>query len=1232
MSGYVHLHVHSYYSFFDSTLSPRQIVEFAQAQGMSHIALTDTNSFTGLMEFNLHCQEAGIKPILGAEVRQPLTVHRRMLAKRAWKFQGEDAEEVDSFEAEGQSRSDSDDNQKSSGSPMLWHGNIECRAVLLARSMEGYKAISHLVTRRHLEADFDLSKEVTALEDSVILLSDCPEVLEMARLGSCEVYGELIASPRRRRQNRQVYDYCLAHNIPLVMTTDAKMLSPEERKVHNLLRAIGTLSTIDNLANDEKIDPCQYLQTDADIRDFFMLDRDASADLRDYQHHLDKAYRNTRRIAEACQCNLPYRKWQFPELKLGTEDPARILEEMTWKGITERYGTSPSEEVMKRTRRELKVIGNLGFTQYFLLVRRIIEEAESRGLFTIGRGSAANSIVTYALRISNVCPVKYNLYFERFLNPDRSSPPDIDLDFSWRERDHIINWCFEFFGRDNVALISTIATLQYRQAIREVAKAYGIPPAEVDRFNKLSETDHRVEESGQLVDYAKQEPWPTILKVAGRIQGFPHHLSVHCGGIVIAPRPVVDLVPLTLSAKGYAITQMDMLGVEDLGLMKLDLLGNRSLGVLKDIISESDSNGYRDYQKIPHGSGSQSEPSSEREEIFKREAKRMKLEGTRRGTTVALSGSLDILKGGQAESRESYRRPLKERILDFHHVTNDPWTRQLIDEGQSMGCFYIESPGMRALFERLRCQNYEEVVVASSIIRPGVAESGMMKEYIDRHQKHRPPRDHRSPMSLLPPANGSERMADGTLPLNAHSKTKAIKEFHRDEKSKAPKINETMRELLPETHGVMVYQEDVLRVAHELAGMTFAEADILRRAISGKLRSTENIMKIQERFLDGCQIHRGLSAKEAEEIWRQLASFAGYSFCKGHSAAFAVLSYQIAYLKGHHPAEFFAAVLTNQGGFYGPGAYVEEARRWGITTLHPCVNESAIEYRGSTLCAEPVAGPVPVGQVQDRGWIRPGLRFISGLTEKGMKLILEERKHRRRFASFHDFLRRCPLYDDEIAALIRSGACDSFFDEPPQIARAQALLEASLFRDQASLNRDSLFEETSSTGQASLRVESFTHYELCQMEMEHLGFMISGHPLDFAEIPPGIVRACDIRSRANQTVRMIGWSIAAKVLSAKNNRKPMKMLTLEDRTGTFEATLFPRIYSKFAPRTLTKGPYLVTGEIDVTLGSPTLNVRHLELLPMKPNTSTPDRKADYQELHQCGVFNHLAAIVAIHAG
>lgn len=1200
MSGFVHLHAHSYYSFYDSTLSPEELVRFARAQAMPAIALTDTNSFTGIMEFRLLCQEAGLRAVLGAEVRQPLRAHRKMLVKRAWKYRSDEGEEQDDFGEARPADGVADDRGRLSSSPMHWHGDRKCRAVLLARSLAGYTAISHVLTRRHLEADFDLLKEVARLDDSVIMLSDCLAALETARGAGCEVYGELIASPRRRRQNRQIYDYCLAQGLPLVMTTDAKMAAPEEVRVHNLLRAMGTLSTIDNLADGEKIDAYQYLQSDADVRGFFMLDRDAGSDLQDYQRHLSEAYANTGRIARACQCDLPYRQWQFPELKLENQTPFHVLEEMTWKGITQRYGEHPTEQVKERTRKELEVINRLGFTEYFLLVQQIIEEAAQRDYFILGRGSAANSIVTYALGISNVCPVKYNLYFERFLNPDRTSPPDIDLDFSWRERDDMIDWCFEHFGRDNVALISTISTLKYRQAIREVAKAYGIAPTDIDGFNKLSETGHRVEKNGRVVDYTRQQPWATILQVADRIKGFPHHLSVHCGGVVIAPRPVVDLMPLTLSAKGYAITQMDMIGVEDLGLMKMDLLGNRSLGVLKDILRMAGENGSRDYTTIPEKPDVPAGQPGGRDEVFRREAVRIKMPGTRRGTSVALAGALHDLEGTQGDRAELYARPLRRRIRDFNHVTNDPWTRQVIDAGQTMGCFYIESPGMRALFERLRCQNYEEVVVASSIIRPGVASSGMMKTYIDRHQGERGlQQDLRSPITLMPAAKGSARMADGTLPINAHSKSKLARQyFPRGGDERPARISELMLELLPDTHGVMVYQEDVLQVAHEVAGMSYSEADILRRAISGKMRSADGMNRLRDLFLLGCQQHRGVPAEDALELWRQLASFAGYSFCKGHSAAFAVLSYQVAYLKAHHPAEFFAAVITNQGGFYGPGAYAEEARRWGIAILHPCVNESQVEYRGHTLCARPVAGPVPPGESRGQGWLRPGLRFIGGLTDKGMDLILQERDRGGRFVSFHNFLRRCPLYDDEIAALIRSGACDGFFTEAPPIARAQALLEASLFRDQAALQRDSLFEAASSPGQASLRVEPFTHYELSQMERDHLGFMISGHPLDFAEVPPGIVPACDIRKHARKTIRMIGWGIAAKVLSAKNSRKPMKMLTLEDRTGTYEATLFPRVYAKFAPRTLTKGPYLVSGEVDVTLGSPTLNVRQIELLCM----------------------------------
>jgi DNA polymerase III alpha subunit len=662
-----------------------------------------------------------------------------------------------------------------------------------------------------------------------------------------------------------------------------------------------------------------------------------------------------------------------------------------------------------------------------------------------------------------------------------------------------------------------------------------------------------------------------VLAHAGRITGFPHHFSIHCGGIVISPEPLADYVPLTRSAKGFVITQMDMYGVEDLGLVKMDLLGNRSLAVLGDALALCEANGRGGPRHTGSGKhtvkGSASHPQANGDAgVFRREAVRMKSPGTRRGTSVALAGVMGLVAkpgGRQPDDDDNDApppdpRPLRERIHDLDSIAADPATRALIHSGDTMGCFYIESPGMRALFERLRCGNFEEVVAASSIIRPGVAESGMMQQYIIRHQTRR---------GAEPPPRPAPR---GAAAAPAHP---------------------LMLRILPETYGVMVYQEDVLRVAHEVAGMTLGEADLLRRAMSGKMRSRDAMAAIRDKFLAGARA-RGLGEDDIAEIWRQISSFAGYSFCKGHSAAFAVLSYQVAYLKAHHPAEFFAAVLTNGGGFYGAGAYISAARRRGLRVLPPCVNTGALHYTGCTTDGDNGAAA--------GGWVRVGLAAIKGLSGATAQAIADARRRGGPFLSLADFIRRTGASADECRVLAKAGALDALhgpgIPADPARQRPALILQAELLqRSGAGAGLDLPGPEMLVTT-LDRAVAPWSLRDLCRHEAQTLGFLISAHPLDLVEVPPGTVTADAIRQHARQRVRMAGWLIAAKILATKTRRQPMKMLTLEDHTGTFEACLFPRMYERLAPRTLTRGPYLLTGRVDMSLGSPTLNVTEVEVL------------------------------------
>ena len=544
------------------------------------------------------------------------------------------------------------------------------------------------------------------------------------------------------------------------------------------------------------------------------------------------------------------------------------------------------------------------------------------------------------------------------------------------------------------------------------------------------------------------EPWKTIFRLARSIIGYPRHLSIHPGGIVIAPGKITDYVPLERARKGFVVTQYDMYPVEDIGLVKIDLLSQRALGVLTDTMHAVKKN----YDEIPP-------------------------------------------------------------VDDFNAICADDKTKELICSGGTMGCFYIESPGMRSLLKKLDCDNFELLTAASSVIRPGVAESGMMKQFIDRH---------------------------------------------RDPEMEYEVLHPMMDELLKETHGVMIYQEDVIKVANRIAGIPLGEADLLRRAMSGKERSPKKMKDLQKRFIEGC-MKNNITRPTAQEIWRQVESFAGYAFCKAHSASFAVLSFKVAYLKAHYPAEFMAAVLSNEGGYYEASTYVEEARRLGIHILLPDVNLSMKEYTG---CANE---------------IRIGFQAVLNLHEVTVVKILAERENGF-YESLSDFLKRTRCGIKETALLIRAGAFDFLGETRPRLLWKLEALKINL------RSGGGLFDLEETLLSIPEDIRDFSEREKFEMENKIFSFPVRDHPLDF--VPAGLmnskmmISASDIEANRGKRVRMLGWAISHKRIRTKKTKEYMKFLSLEDRTGTFEVTLFPKAYKKFARSTLTKGPYIVEGRIE----------------------------------------------------
>ncbi|MDA3912059.1 MAG: DNA polymerase III subunit alpha [Bacteroidales bacterium] len=583
------------------------------------------------------------------------------------------------------------------------------------------------------------------------------------------------------------------------------------------------------------------------------------------------------------QCHLDYEQKTSKNkavFSISVEDDLALLRKLANDGLEYRYRNA-GDTIRSRLNHELKIIAKMGFAAYFLIAWDIVRYSMSRGFYHVGRGSGANSLVAYCLKITDVDPIELDLYFERFLNPKRSSPPDFDIDYSWKERNEVRDYVFKRYGTRHTALLGTFNTFKTRSVLRELAKVQGLTKAEIDAFTSNPRKYRNADEIHRK-----------IADMAVRLSNFPNLRSVHAGGILISAEPLTYYTALDLPPLGFPVTQWDMYVAEDLGYEKFDILSQRGIGHVK-------------------------------------EAAEIVLE----------------------------TRGKKIDVHDVKRFKADKLVQKRLFEGETIGCFYIESPAMRGLLSKLRCSDYTTLVAASSIIRPGVARSGMMKEYIRR--------------------------------------------FHHPDKFEY--LHPVMKEQLEETYGVMVYQEDVLKVCHHFAGLDLADADILRRAMSGKYRSKKEFQQIVQRFFDNCK-HRGYSDSLTKEVWRQIESFAGYAFSKAHSASYAVESFQSLYLKTYYPLEFMVAVINNFGGFYESWVYFNEARRLGAEIIPPCVNRSRMTSRL-------IDQQIIVGFVH-----------VQHLEQKFAKHILAERNEHGQFQNIFDFMQRVQAGPEQVSLLIRVGA------------------------------------------------------------------------------------------------------------------------------------------------------------------------------------------------------------------
>ncbi|WP_207513233.1 DNA polymerase III subunit alpha [Longitalea luteola] len=743
--------------------------------------------------------------------------------------------------------------------------------------------------------------------------------------------------------------------------------------VHRLLRAIDKNTLLSKLPAEAQASPGEIFVPPAKLLEQF--------------RQFPVIVTNTYKLLDNCRIEMDFKVDKNKKCFSATaEDDRILLEKLATEGLIARYGQK-NKVAVERLHKELKIINDLGFNAYFLINWDVIRYAQSRGFYYVGRGSGANSIVAYCLRITDVDPIELNLYFERFLNPERTSPPDFDIDFSWTDRDDIMDYIFKRFGRKHVALLGSYTTFQHDAIIMELGKVFGLPVEEIKALQQAAQPADKIQE--------------TILQYGRLIKNFPNHISIHPCGMLVTEKPVYEYAALFMPPKGFATTQMDMFVAENIGINKFDILSQRGLGHIKE--------------------------------------------------------SLRLIKANKG---------IDVNIHDFHNFRHNEAIKKQIRQAETIGCFYIESPAMRQLLKKLRCDDYITLVAASSIIRPGVSQSGMMREYITR--------------------------------------------FHN--RDKVVYLHPLFEEHLSETFGVMVFQEDVIKIAHYFAGLSLGEADVLRRAMSGKYRSTNKFWHIKEKYLSNCR-SLGYSDELTREVWRQMESFAGYSFNKAHSASFAVESYMSLYLKTFFPKEFMVAVINNFGGFYSTELYFIELMKAGAIIHAPCVNNSEIytAIKGDEVYT--------------------GFIHIKSLQERSMQLIVEERKAGGVYLHLQDFIERTDIGLEQLNLLVSIGAF-RFTGK----SKKQLLWEANFLQKKNKaviLESGSLFREKPI--EFSLPVFTDNAIDDLYDQKEIMGFTLVNPFAMVDEEPDNYIPAREIGNHLNKVITVLVYFIASKPVQTKNN-------------------------------------------------------------------------------------------------
>ncbi len=1017
-SKFIHLHVHSHYSLLDGLAKIGDLVSRAKELGFEALALTDHGSMHGIPEFYKKAKDAGLKPILGIEAY--LAPESRLLK-----------------------RPKIDDKR--------YH------ITLLAKNYEGYKNLMQLNTKAHLEGfyykpriDKELLKEY---HEGIIALSGCltgelaklilenrtdeaeEKLKEYLEIFHEDFYLELPYHPQipeSAKVKKVLIELGKKFSVPVVATYDTHYLNPDDAEAHDIMLAVQT----GNKTTDED-------RLTLKGADFSLCPTETMEQL---YADCPEALSNTVKIAELCDVRLDFGKTLLPhfEVPLG-ETPESFLEKLCEEGMKKRFGENPKIEAIERLKYELEVIKKTGFASYFLIVQDFVNWAKNNGVVVgPGRGSAAGSLVSYLINITDVNPIQFDLLFERFLNPERISMPDIDMDFSDTKRDEVIKYLKGKYGEDHVAQIVTFGTMAARAAVRDTGRALGLAYSFCDNIAKLIPFNNSLKEAIEGVVelktlYERDEDVKRLIDSAKKLEGCARHASIHACGIVITKESLTNYTPLQRAPQdeNSIITQYDMYAIEMLGLLKMDLLGIRNLTTIQD--------------------------------------------------------ALEIIEA-------------------VHHVNlnlstlpdKDPKAFKLFQSAETVGVFQLESGGMRRYLKEMKPTDLEDIIAMVALYRPGPIE--LIPQYIAR--KH-----------------GKEKVA------YLHPKLEPI---------------------LKNTFGIGIYQEQMMRIARDLAGYSLAEADILRKAIGKKIK--ELLDQQQEKLVSG-MLNNGISPKTAQAIWELFPPFAQYGFNRSHAACYAQIAYQTAYLKAHYPVEFMAALMNNEATEIERAAQlITEARHMKIEVLAPDINESFRKF----------------SVVPEKNSIRFGLQAIKNVGENIVVEIIHERKKNGFFKNIEDFLKRISHKDlnkKSLESLIKAGAFDNLMERGELLNNLDELLRFNQDSKKASLNPQvNLFAQEMSFSPLRLKkTDPMPLEEKLKWERELLGLYISDNPLNYKkdilkkETTRNLVDIND--SLIDRKIKVGGIINELKKIITKTGRA-MLIAKIEDLTGNIEVTVFPNTLEK----------------------------------------------------------------------